>query len=86
MGVVKSVRIKRNRKAIAELLSSAEVAAFLQVGGDRIHDATGEPAHFEVVPTKNRDRAVVFVKTADADGKRLEAEDRVLTRAVGAGR
>lgn len=86
MGVVKGVRIKRNSKAIASLLSSDEVAADLKQRGERIREATGQPDKFEVVETTNRDRAVVFVKTDGAAGRRAEAEDRLLSKSVSAGR
>lgn len=83
---VKGFRLKVNSDAVRALLQSPEVAADLQRRGNAIAEAAGGAPDFEVTSTKNRDRAVTFVKTATIAGKKAEAEDRVLTRAVDAGR
>lgn len=81
---IKSVRVKLNSAGIRSLLTSSEVAADLTDRGERIAATAGDGV--EVTTTRNRDRAVVFVRTETYDAKRAEAEDRTLTRAIDAGR
>lgn len=83
---VKGFRLKVNSDGVKALLQSAEVAGELARRGNAIAEAAGGAPDFEVVNTKNRDRAVTFVKTATTKGKKAEAEDRALTRALDAGR
>lgn len=84
MGAVKGFRLKINRKGIIGVLTSAEVTRDLSSRGKKIADAAGEGV--EVTTTRNRDRAVVFVRTETFEAKKAEAEDRTLTRALDAGR
>lgn len=86
MAQVSGLRIKINSDAVRALLQSAEVASELERRGNAIVEAAGGAPDFEVQSTKNRDRAVAFVRTASSKGKKAEAEDRVLTRAIDAGR
>lgn len=79
-----SVRIKVNRDGVRALLASAEVSSDLASRGKRIGEAAGDG--FEVSVTRNRDRAVVFVRTASVEAMKAEAEDRALTFAIDAGR
>lgn len=81
---IKGVRIKPNRAGIRELLASQEVSDDLTKRGERMAAAAGEGV--EATTTRNRDRAVVFVRTETFDAMRDEAEDRSLTRAIDAGR
>lgn len=81
---VKSARIKINSSGIAALLQSAAVQNDLAARAERIADAAGKG--FEATATTNRDRAVAFVRTTDYQSRKDEAEHRVLTRAVDAGR
>lgn len=83
---VKSFRLKVNSDGVKALLLSQEVAADLARRGNAIAEAAGGSPDFEVVNTRNRDRSVTFVKTATIAGKKAEAEDRALTRAIDAGR
>lgn len=81
---VKGMRIKLNKDGIRALLASEDVARDLTTRGDRIAQSAGEGV--EVTTTRNRDRAVVFVRTETYDAKKAEAEARTLTRAIDAGR
>jgi hypothetical protein len=79
-----SVRIKVNRDGVRALLASADVSSDLASRGKRIAEAAGDG--FDVSVTRNRDRAVVFVRTASVEAMKAEAEDRALTFAIDAGR
>lgn len=81
-----SLRIKFNSAGFRKLMSSPEMVADLQDRGDRIAAAAGGQPDFEADAGVGRDRAHAFVRTATAEGRRLEAEDRALTRAIDAGR
>lgn len=81
---VKGIRIKLNRAGVRALLTSADVTADLASRGKRIAAAAGDGVEMQV--TRNRDRAVVFIKTETVEAKRAEAEDRTLTRSIDAGR
>lgn len=83
---MRSVRVELNRKGVIELLQSDDVAKDLTERAERIAAAAGQPGDFAVTPTRNRDRAVVFVTTATHAAREAEAETRALTRAVDAGR
>lgn len=80
----KSMRIKLNKKGVIALLTSADVTADLASRGKKIADAAGEGV--EVTTTRNKDRAVVFVRTETYEAKKGEATGRTLTRAIDAGR
>lgn len=84
-------RLQLNSAGFAELMRSQEIQADLADRGRRIADAAsgsaeGEGDDFEVDATTNRDRAVVFVRTATRQARLAEAEDRALSRAIYAGR
>ena len=83
---VKGFRLKIDSAGIRALLQSQEVAGDLARRAGAIADAAGGEPDFEVVNTRNRDRAVSFVRTASSKGQKMEAEDRALTRAIDAGR
>lgn len=68
------------------LLKSQEVADDLERRGKSIGERAGGDPDFVVKVVKNRDRNVCFVTTATIEGKRAEAKDRTLTRAIDAGR
>lgn len=80
----KGMRIKIHRPAVVALLTSGEVYADLSSRGKAIADAAGDGV--EITTTRNRDRVVVFVRTETDAAKKAEAENRTLTRAIGAGR
>lgn len=80
------VRIKLNSPAFRELMSSAAMQAELEARAERIATAAGGEPDFETNVTVGRDRAHAFVKTANNEGRRAEAEHRALTRAIDAGR
>lgn len=81
---VKGLRIKINKAGVVALLTSAEVYADLTRRGTAIAAAAGDGV--EVQTTRNKDRAVVFVRTESYEAKKAEAESRSLTRAIDAGR
>ncbi|VXC30749.1 conserved hypothetical protein [Microbacterium sp. 8M] len=79
-----SMRIKLNQKGIIALLTSREVSADLGSRAKAIAAAAGDGNEVQV--TRNRDRAIAFVRTATPQAQRAEATDRALTRAIDAGR
>ena len=81
---VQGFRLKLNKDGIVALLQSEEVQQDLEARGARIAAAAGDGVEAEL--TKNRDRAVVFVRTKTNEARKAEAEDRALTRAIDAGR
>ena len=81
---VQGFRLKLNKDGIVALLQSEEVQQDLAARGARIASAAGDGVEAEL--TKNRDRAVVFVRTETNEARKAEAEDRALTRAIDAGR
>ena len=81
---VQGFRLKLNKDGIVDLLQSEEVQQDLVARGARIAAAAGDGVEAEL--TKNRDRAVVFVRTETNEARKAEAEDRALTRAIDAGR
>jgi hypothetical protein len=90
MVVVKSVRVKLNPKGVAALLKSQGVQADVERRTNRIAAAAGGEPDFEartqVGPAWPLNRPIGFVTTATAAGRRAEAENRALTRAIDAGR
>lgn len=84
--MVTKVRISRNSSGFRELMSSAEMQADLEARAERIATAAGGAPDFEAEVSVGRDRAHAFVKTANNEGRRAEAERRALTRAIDAGR
>lgn len=78
------IRIELNSKAIRDLLRSPEVQAELLRRAQNIAAAAGPGMEASVVPGRNRARASVITATAEA--RRAQATDRVLTRALDAGR
>lgn len=81
---VQGFRLKLHKDGIVALLQSEEVKQDLAARGSRIAEAAGDGVEAEL--TKNRDRAVVFVRTETNEARKAEAEDRALTRAIDAGR
>lgn len=70
----------------SELMQSEDAQRNLAERAGAIAAAAGGEPDFEVSVTKNRDRSVAFVRTANEAGRKAEAEDRALTRAIDAGR
>lgn len=81
-----SFRLEIHNEGFAEVRKSPAIQAQLHAMGERIASAAGGGGDFEVIDSPGRDRARVVVVTATAEGKRAEAEDRALTRALDAGR
>lgn len=79
-----SLRIELNKAGVRALLVSPEIQADLKTRADRIAQAAGEGFEAEVGTGANRARAIV--RTATFEARRAEARDRVLTRALDAGR
>lgn len=78
------IRIEMNRKGVEELLKSAEVQADLERRAKAIAAEAGPGMEVDVRVGKTRARA--SVRTADFEAIRAEATDKVLTRAIDAGR
>ena len=68
------------------ILKNPKVLANLEERGQRIADAAGGAPDFEVEGEVRSGRAHVSVRTATQEGRRAEAEDRALSRALDAGR
>lgn len=79
-------RLQFHHEGFDELRRSPGVRAELETRGRAIAEAAGGGEDFEVVSELTKSRARVVVITATEEGKRLEAEDRALTRAFDAGR
>lgn len=82
-----NVRIEVNYAAVGQLLKGSEIQADLDRRAATIAaaaSASGGKFGHNVQVGKSRARAIVF--TEDFDAMRAEATDRVLTKAVDAGR
>ena len=79
-----AVRVVLNRKAVRDLLRSAEVKADLERRARSIAAAAGPGNEMESETGSNRARAAVVTETAEA--MHAEATNRSLTRALDAGR
>lgn len=79
------IKIEMIPAGFVETMRSAEVRADLKSRGERIRDATGVDG-FEVIETENAGRAGVLVVANTIQARRAEAKDKVLTRAIDAGR
>ena len=82
----KSVRIELNAAGVRSLLQSSDVQADLQGRAERIAAAAGGAPDFVAESRVGATRARASVRTATFDGMRAEATDRVLSRALDAGR
>ena len=80
------LRIEINVPGFNAVRRSQAVMDDLLTRGMAIQDATGSPGDFEVIESPTSTRARVVVVTATQNGRRLEATDRVLTRAFNAAR
>lgn len=78
------VRVKLKQKAIRELLKSAPVTSDVARRAKRIAAAAGDGFKAVVKPHKYTARA--FVQTDTQAGRRRQARDAVLERALDAGR
>ena len=78
------VRVKLKIRGIREVLRSAPVQAEVARRARRMAQAAGSGFESIVKPHKYTSRA--FVQTASQEGRRREATDKVLTRALDAGR
>jgi hypothetical protein len=79
-----SIRIEINRKAVRDILQSAPVQAESRQRAKRIEEAAGDD--FETVTFAGKDRTQTLVRTKNYEGRRQEATNRTLTRALDAGR
>jgi hypothetical protein len=80
------VRVVLNSRGIVDVLQSEEVQRDLRRRAEAIANAAGGAPDFEAAVEVVGDRAMGRVWTATTEGKRAEAEDRALTRALDAGR
>lgn len=81
-----TVRIEINVPGFNEARRSDAIQQDLHRRGVAVQAATGSPGDFEVIDAPSGSRARVVVKTATTQGRRMEATDRVLTRAFDAAR
>jgi hypothetical protein len=80
------VRIELNTAGVRALLRSDAILQDLVRRGEAIANAAGGSPDFTVNASFGKNRARVHVVTETPRGRRLEARDRVLTRAIDAGR
>ena len=76
--------VKLNLKGVNEIMKSAEVEADLMRRGRKIAAAAGPG--FEAVSEPHKWIARVYVQAETHAARRAEAKDRVLSRALDAGR
>ncbi len=69
-----------------EIRRSAELQADLHRRAEAVVAATGSPGDFEVIDDPSTSRARVVVRTSTEEGRKLEAEQRALTKAFDAAR
>lgn len=82
--MAKNVRIKLNRKGVQALLRGPEIQADLERRANAIAAAAGPG--FDVDTFVGRNRARADVATGTHEARKAEATNRVLTRAIDAGR
>jgi hypothetical protein len=75
--------VKLNIRGINQLMSSGPVQSLVEERARRIAEAAGEG--FEAVGDPHPWTARAYVRTATAAGRKREAEEKVLTRALDAG-
>lgn len=83
------IRLKLNQKGIRALLQSAEVQKDLRSRTSRIKAAAGDgfDGRVEVVGGSSKlGRAMGYVSTSSAKGRRKQAKSPVLQRALNAGK
>ena len=78
------VKVKLKLRGINKVMKSPEVQSAVARRAQRIAAAAGEGFEPVVNPAKYTARA--FVRTADATGRKRQAEDAVLERALGSSR
>lgn len=81
-----AIRIEMDQAAIRAFLQGPEVQNELRDRAEAIAAAAGSDEDFEVEVRVGATRARASVRTASYAGMRAEATDRVLTRALDAGR
>lgn len=81
-----TVRIVMNRAGARAILRSAGVQADLAARAQRIAAAAGGEPDFESEVRVGSNRVRASVRTASIDGRRAEATNRALSRALDAGR
>ena len=94
--MARKIKIVFNSAAVAEILSSDEAQADLHARGTRILDAANAAvpdsddafklSEWVAGGSSKLQRAMASVRTANYEGRRAEAESRVLVRALDAGR
>lgn len=82
--MAKTVKVKIHPAAMRQLLTSPEVELDLLNRADNIALAAGPGMEVDSASGPSRARAMVW--TGDIDAMLAEARDRVLTRAIDAGR
>lgn len=77
-------KVKLNLPGLNKIMTSAPVQAEVARRAKRMADVAGEG--FEAVVNPHKYTARAFVRTADAKGRKRQAEDAVLERSLDAGR
>ena len=78
------VKVKLKIRGINVLMTSEPVVSAVAQRAGRIAKSAGSNFELVVKPTKRVARA--FVRSKNADGAKAEARDKVLTKALNAGR
>lgn len=79
-------RVEMNSAGAEAILKDPRVLAELEARGRRAASMAGGAPDFEVEGEIRSKRAHVSVRTATAEGRRAEAEERALSRALDAAR
>lgn len=79
-----NVRVKLNQRGVREVLKSSPVQADISARAARAARAGGPGIEAVTKPHRYTSRA--FVQTADAEGRKRQAESAVLERALDAAR
>lgn len=77
------IRVRLNIRGINAVLTSAPVVSDLARRAERIAAAAGDGFEKSVNPTRRTARA--YVRAADENGRKRQAESAVLERALGSG-
>lgn len=79
------IKIEMIPAGFSGTMRSAEVKADLKARAERVRDATGVEG-FEVIETDNAGRSGALVVATTYEARKAEATDKVLTKAIDAGR
>lgn len=81
-----NIKVQLNEAGIREMFQSPEMFEYIQRRARAIAEAAGGEPDFVSGAEVVGDRVMGWVTTASHEGRRAEAEERALTRALDAGR